>query len=425
MSQTGTLKAVAERIGAPGGSYQSYNFDPEFGEPVHNSAKVETSELRDDVPAVRFKTMRSTPADPVGMEPKTNLSSRSFAELTGVSKPPIASKAYGLSSIEEANFGHSNLAWYIYTCWAKEKGAVLRPDMFWFTIVNEIAREVRLFPDDYRTLFTSSDEKQTLIVLTSDVTAMPIHSLDAILEEKVTDKVLKACITDVPFVTKTSEGYSEVIKSSFAYMASPFYDYMTFMCGIPEVAVEGKAEDWLAMIQSCNIMSQRFPAGSRLAAYVEHVADLLQDIHDNAFCDLSKEEVRQASESFFSAIFWATSNCGSGSPYYCKGWICELYNRSMTSERHAKASWNNEKKTFSKKDFGKGRHCDMDNITEFAPHVSCVEWQNSETGRMFTQISGLFYSKCDGEYLIPYYGTATYELSKEEFEKLKQPRKEE
>eukprot|EP01060_Flectonema_neradi_P031819 TRINITY_DN4929_c0_g3_i2.p1 TRINITY_DN4929_c0_g3~~TRINITY_DN4929_c0_g3_i2.p1 ORF type:complete len:470 (+),score=82.17 TRINITY_DN4929_c0_g3_i2:54-1412(+) len=395
-------------------------FSPDFKQPVANSAEVERKELRKGVPVRKFKTMRFTPSNPVGMGSDTNLSSRVFAQITGVSKPPIVNKAYGLSGIEEASFGHSNLAWYLYTCWAKEMGAVLRPDMFWFTIVNEIAREVKLFPNHYRSLFTASDEKIELTVESREVHVLPIDSLDSLLSDNVPDKVFKACITDVPFVTETSEGFSEVIKASFANMASPFYDYCMVTCGIPEVAVEGEAEDWLAMIQSCKIMSKRFPAGSRLVAYVEHVAKLLHDIHIHAFVsDLSKVEVRQASESFFSGIFWSTDGCGSGSPYYCKGWICQLYNRTTDDEHSTRcAAERGDMEEAFESSFMK-RH-QVGEITEFPAHISSVELEQMPMRRRFTQISGLFYSKCEGSYFIPFYGTATYELSQKEFEKTRQ-----
>ena len=415
-----SLKAAGDRIGAPATGFGRGTFEPRFDEPVLNSCQVDRKELREGVPVVSFKTMRSTAVNPVGTESKTNLSSKCFADMTGISKPPIINKAYGLNNISDVSYGHSNLAWYVYTCWAKEMCTVLRPDMFWFTIVNEIAREVRLFPERYRSLFTDSKEKKTLEVPASSATELPMDILDSLLSDSVPDKVLKDCIVDVPFVTKPSEGFKQVIMSAFAHMAAPFYDYTTCRCGIPEVAVEGRSEDWVAMIQSCSVLRKRFPEESRLNNYVERVGKLLQEIHDNTFCDLSNSESRVASESFFSSIFWATSNCGSGSPYYCKGWIIGLYNRSVSSERYAdESSWASKGNNF----LSKIRNSSIENILEFPPHVSCVEWQHTDTERMFTQISGLFYSKAEGRFLIPYYGTATYELSKKEFESMKHPKK--
>src|SRR5689334_7347270 len=104
-------------------------------------------------------------------------------------------------------------------------------------------------------------------------------------------------------------------------------------------------------------------------------------------------------------MFWIEDNaCGSGHPYYIRGWAVKLYNAYASG------------------------------VGEFPRHVAFLPYKNKETGRMFYKTAGLFYSEVEeeeeeekeekekkkkknegtirpqGGYLIPKYGHLLFEI---------------
>jgi hypothetical protein len=67
---------------------------------------------------------------------------------------------------------HAGLIRYLHACWAAERGAVLRPDMVWHTLVNEVASAILADPAWYRGLFTlltkAATGKTDIVIVTRD-----------------------------------------------------------------------------------------------------------------------------------------------------------------------------------------------------------------------------------------------------------------
>ena len=154
------------------------------------------------------------------------------------------------------NITHAGLIYYMHLCWAQEKGACLRPDMIWHTIVGEIAHEVLQEPEYYRYLFTDSKDKQTVVQVVDDTTEISVELLVEQINHLIKNKEFLSVICDTQeflSVICDTRFKSEVANSNiainmaFACMSTPFFNYMTRMCGIPFVEIKGGNEDWLAL----------------------------------------------------------------------------------------------------------------------------------------------------------------------------------
>ena len=135
---------------------------------------------------------------------------------------------------------HAGLIYYMHYCWAKEHGCVIRPDMFWFTIVSEISREVNRNPEVFSELFTSTPGKKQVIEQTGQVdeTEIDIVTLANQIRERIVSEELGDTIVNTRFESEDENAHLAIC-CSFAEMATPFFNYMTSLCGISSVTVRG------------------------------------------------------------------------------------------------------------------------------------------------------------------------------------------
>lgn len=105
--------------------------------------------------------------------------------------------------------------------------------MLWYTITSEIATKVLENPNDFKYLFTNnSDKKQQIIMLVSNETDININHLTNSLNKVIKNKEFMNLVCDTQFTSDVPNS-NQAIQMTFAYMAMPFFDYMTTRCGIP------------------------------------------------------------------------------------------------------------------------------------------------------------------------------------------------
>jgi len=62
---------------------------------------------------------------------------------------------------------HKNYANYLAEAYAKHRSIVLTPDIVWYTVLSEIARYVKDNVEECRNIFTVSEEKEAVVVITA------------------------------------------------------------------------------------------------------------------------------------------------------------------------------------------------------------------------------------------------------------------
>lgn len=290
---------------------------------------------------------------------------------------------------------HAGFVYYLHQCWAKEIGACLRPDMFWYTIVSELSKMVLDNVEDFRHLFSDSDEKKDIIVLTNDETDINVEILIKQMRDVIKDKDFLNTICNTQFDSQVPNS-NKAILMTFACMATPYFNYMSTSCGIPHLRVEGSQHDWEKLYNACKDLRKFQPKstsrfgmdGSDYLKYIDRITNLVGTIIFYSF-DVKIQAVTIIGKNktdFFNGVFHYGKNtrCGSGhDAAIVQGWIKDLYFNS----------WDRD-------------------LYKFNTHINYVPYENIETKRMFCQVTGLTYSlaNSDTNTLHAQYGFVKYEV---------------
>jgi hypothetical protein len=282
---------------------------------------------------------------------------------------------------------HSGLIYYLHACWAKELGCVLRPDMIYYTVLAEIAKEVLDNSHQYKLLFTTSQEKPVVVVQNINAIngGLEISDLINLLEKYVVNKNLFNLVCNTTFKSDDTMA-KEARCMAFANMGVPYFDYMTTMCGIKSLDVQGDFEDWTLLANSikglCELFDKFETTRPSMPAYLEKAHSTVLSIIDNTFNSKSLE----TATTFFSNVFHYGPNakCGSGhSVNMVCGWVRDFYN------------------------------CKSEDLVGFGATMAYVPYSNIETNKKFVQVITLAYSNIVDGVAIPHYGKLIFEVLNE------------
>jgi hypothetical protein len=216
----------------------------------------------------------------------------------------------------------------------------LRPEVLWYTIMSQVAAEVKSNPDAYRSLFTTSAEgKETIQVQHAGLRLgnpygwdQAIGMFEAPLRAKVPGDLAGLCLPDDLSTCGTCENLANLV--AFMDAASPYYDYQVMtMCGIPKVALFGSGQDWANLAARVDLVAPRFPG---LASYFDAVRPVLAEIAKTASDGLSNR-------SFWDSVY--KRNSGSGGDRLT-GWITVFFaflsNHSGVTSKRTRYDLNSE-----------------------------------------------------------------------------------
>jgi len=275
-----------------------------------------------------------------------------ISEITRTTKPESL-----MDNIKGTIF-HDNYLDYLSKCYASHNGIIVKPDYIWYTILCEMAVIIKNDPETYRYIFTDSTDKKDVEVFTEHPIKMPI--------DKLIEKVFAMIPSDLnskdillKFST-TTDNSTFAFSTSFLDTASPYYNYMMFMCGYNKINVLGTTDDYQIIREAIERLYVLF-SGTELSTYLDKCNALVEDIITNF-----------DNKTFWRDIFYVEF-CGSGHQEEAKGWFSELFNKYPS----------------------------VGYINNFSTHKSIVEYKNISTNKSYKMINGLFSSVVDGDYLIP------------------------
>jgi hypothetical protein len=272
---------------------------------------------------------------------------------------------------------HCGLIQYIYHAWAKELGIVLKPDVFFYTIISEIKNWIINNPAKCKHLFTTSDEKRRIVIV-----GLTIDKLIEALQNFIPCKELFDLITKTSFSTEPQH-YKQILGITMADMGTPYYSYGTTKCGIPKILVQGTEADWDKLLNTVIDLRKNFGGCSNI------LANYLSTVHSTL--DKLIESVFKANDgSYLENIFTYYRNpiCGSGHlPLVLDGWIKKLYI---------------------------GNYSRLVGIGQYPSHFNCLPYDDRddpENIKYYFYTCGLSSSKIVNGYLYPEYNIAHCELT--------------
>lgn len=271
----------------------------------------------------------------------------------------------------DADLYHRNYLEYLESCWADHLGIVITPDIVWFTLLSEVAGLVRENAEEYRSLFTRSQEKQRIVVDTEDPEVMPLNRLVAALRDCVpTDTTLF-----MPEFSTTSQQARHARYAAFADLCSPYYNYGMLLCAFPAIQVQGEEEDWVRMAGHWKSLHQTFsairsPEQERAEAWMGRVQATLERCAD------------QSEDSRWWETMFKLERCGSGHQTEVSGWFRDLFRVQPKGPAY---------------------------VQNFPTNVACVDYDEISKQREFRLQEGLFYSYQEGDFMVPDFGYTVHE----------------
>ena len=237
----------------------------------------------------------------------------------------------------------------------------------------------------YKLLFTKSQKKTNIIVENKNAIngGLEISDLINMLENTVVNKNLFNLVCNTTFESDDTMA-KEARCMAFANMGVPYFDYLTTMCGIKSMDIQGDFDDWSLLANSikglCDLFNQF--TESSMPVYLSKAHSTVMSIIDNSFNSSSLVK----STAFFSNVFHygPNENCGSGhSVNMVRGWVRDFYN------------------------------CKSEDLSGFGATMAYVPYSNIETNRKFVQVVTLAYSTVVSGVAVPHYGKLVFEVLNE------------
>lgn len=215
---------------------------------------------------------------------------------------------------ETADAFHTNYMGYLSHTYEVHRKIVLTPDIIWYTIICEIAKYVKEFPKEHRSLFTKSPGK-TEIIVQCNSEFEPLRMDD--IYHAMKDFIPTSTRAFFPKFTTTTENSRMACLGAFLETMSPYYSYGMLLCGHIAIRVDGTQEDWDNLFDSLNELIVIFNSiESDLSAFLTFsVAPVIVGI---------KNALKKKDGSYFKEIF-TQQKCGSGHEFLVDGWFSKLF----------------------------------------------------------------------------------------------------
>lgn len=268
----------------------------------------------------------------------------------------------------------------------------LNPTTFWYTIVHEVAEFIRQNPDEYAGMFTGTPSQQQKIIVRDDSLRYDGASDSdwtrsiTLIRDKLADRlaggVADLFLPDFAISTIADEA---ALLVALMDVVSPYYKYEWLtLCGIPQIRLEGTANDWQQLYSSTERLLANF-AG--LQFYRDNLLPVLEKIAHTAAGEIPDYE-------FWRSIYKYKG--GSGGPHV-NGWITKLFAYTLTSKGFVLLETQRRSYGYS--------------TNEFPAHIGVVPFVWRYFGREIPMqfVTGITHVDHEGGFLSPQLGVAVIE----------------
>jgi hypothetical protein len=232
----------------------------------------------------------------------------------------------------------------VHAAFNDHRPLVLSPDMLWLLIAQGLSRHVNASSDELRGCFVQHDGKQKLSVRRDDfVKGSPENPWSDVLgefsvqiKEHIGDENHSNIVASFSTTGAVEKAAYEVVlmESLKSYFEYQFHT----LCGIPEVKLEGTAEDWNELPKRAEVLGRRYD----LEWWTERIIPTLERIARNA--------AGTDDPQLWNNIYKLDHS--SGGPYI-NGWIVDFFPYLQTTAFVRKASGelsNDWKQVFANQD---------------------------------------------------------------------------
>lgn len=198
---------------------------------------------------------------------------------------------------------------------------VLRPDDVWQAIVTQLSFFVNAHGEELRNKFVSHEGKKQLTIISPNTFSTTDFGECArrMVQEQIIDNIKDKSLVDwlLPSFSTTQE--RDRIAAAVTVMATlqKYFEYrICCECGIPRVTLLGKPEDWQALRQRIDRLSEFDVAPE---GYLARWQAMLTPILDGFVA-----QTKPGADASEALAFWdrVCQNVGGGSgPVYYSGWI--------------------------------------------------------------------------------------------------------
>lgn len=201
--------------------------------------------------------------------------------------------------------------------YAQHRPFTFSPDMLWLLICNGFSNHVRANFQALRSKFVKFEGKK---IITVDVRAMGFDyfrtHLDTVpkmlserLKERSEEKLYN--LLNAKFSTSTPETQI-AFQASFLDIMSNYYEYEFALCGIPEIRLEGTAEDYKEILKRCQALREY-----GLGEWINALEPILQKFIEAA--------EGKNDEDFWQKIYKGMSSDMCGVEPTLTGWITKFF----------------------------------------------------------------------------------------------------
>ncbi|KAJ9442545.1 hypothetical protein DIPPA_08779 [Diplonema papillatum] len=268
-----------------------------------------------------------------------------------------------LRSTVQGSMEIGGLLYGVFQAWKDEKAVAIGPQYLWYTIVAQVAREIKRCPKRFQSVFTdTSSGKQKIVAVVGAPDEVDPLQFVSLLSSKLADPRLVDVITgSFPTPINGTISLEEVMSTVLLEAASPFFDYSTLLCGLRAIELQGTLADW-------DVLTAKITALSEILGGIGRWSTLNEDLLNKA---LQQAQTLRAvvakgditNDELVETCFQVETNCDSGHVYSAYGWIFNFFTSHI--------------------------------LAEIGSPVSYVSWNNEETGRMFYQAYGLTHGNYD------------------------------
>lgn len=291
---------------------------------------------------------------------------KAYSEVDGV-------VVRGLRDHQRTQTGLINV---IAEAYSRHIGLVVNPHDVWFVVLSNVVSLIKEHADEFRSIFTVSDQKQELLVLQDQPTDINI--------DKLLTHLKAAAPVDLsiflPEFSDTTPEAKLAMAASVLDMAQHYYDYGMFCCGIPAIDLRGTREDWIAICDAITAIKNAVYSSGASADAIISVTPYLGDALNIASNILESFDHDQT--EFWTDIF-TQKNVGSGGDLQINGWICDLYHNVKRGSL----------------------------LAAFHDAVSKFPYKNVSTGQNFLMVHGAFGSNIEDGFVTTVYDHITIEYT--------------
>ncbi|MFE0461928.1 DUF4419 domain-containing protein [Kitasatospora sp. NPDC058965] len=274
----------------------------------------------------------------------------------------------------------------MHTSFAAHLPLSLAPDLFWYTVVHEVAVHVRLNADTYAELFTQKPGERPIITVQDDNAPLDWEHSINLVRGPLADAIGEAMTRRfLPRFSTTGVTEATAVLVALMDVVTPYYRFCWLtLCGIPRIRLEGTAEDWRMLAVRLRELAEPFPGLADWFAGLHPVLDAIAATAAGAPVD----------EEFWRSCYKYRS--ASGGPTVT-GWINAFFAHDYLDEGPR-----------PKEEFGPGGSA----VATYPSHVSRVPfvWKTPAGVYNMAFLGGVLGIERDGEWLRPRLGNAVVQV---------------